>query len=87
MFRFTMRELLLAVLVIALGLGWWIDRGRLVRAVKIWRMRASDAAEWMGHDGWAVTWRANGTDFRRGNTAGQSGFGFTMPPEWERPAK
>jgi hypothetical protein len=28
MFRFTIRELVLLTLVVALGVGWWIDRSR-----------------------------------------------------------
>jgi len=29
MFRFTIRELVLLTLVMALGVGWWLDRRRL----------------------------------------------------------
>lgn len=29
MFRFTIRELLLVTVIVALGVGWWIDRARL----------------------------------------------------------
>jgi len=29
MFRFTIRELVLLTLVVALGVGWWLDRSRL----------------------------------------------------------
>jgi hypothetical protein len=29
MFRFTIRELVLLTLVVAMGVGWWIDRSRL----------------------------------------------------------
>ena len=29
MFRFTIRELVLLTLVVAMGVGWWIDRNRL----------------------------------------------------------
>jgi len=29
MFRFTIRELVLLTLVVAMGVGWWIDRRRL----------------------------------------------------------
>jgi hypothetical protein len=30
MFRFTIRELVLLTLVMAMGVGWWIDRSRVV---------------------------------------------------------
>ena len=29
MFRFTIRELVLLTLVVAMGVGWWLDRSRL----------------------------------------------------------
>ena len=32
MFRFTIRELVLLTLVVAMGAGWWIDRGAVVAA-------------------------------------------------------
>ena len=31
MFRFTIRELVLLTLVVALGVGWWLERGRRQR--------------------------------------------------------
>ena len=31
MFRFSIRELMLVILVVALGLGWWIERTSLKR--------------------------------------------------------
>jgi hypothetical protein len=30
MFRFTIRELVLLTLVVALGVGWWLDRSKLL---------------------------------------------------------
>jgi len=30
MFRFTIRELVLVTLVVAMGVGWWIDRSKQV---------------------------------------------------------
>jgi hypothetical protein len=32
MFRFTIRELVLLTLVVAMGVGWWVDRSRLATA-------------------------------------------------------
>jgi hypothetical protein len=29
MFRFTLRELFLLMLVVAIGLGWWVDHRRM----------------------------------------------------------
>jgi len=32
MFRFTIRELVLLTLVVAMGVGWWLDHRRLIQA-------------------------------------------------------
>jgi hypothetical protein len=32
-FRFTIRELVLLTLVVAMGVGWWVDRSSLVEQV------------------------------------------------------
>jgi len=50
MFRFTVREMLLATLVVGLVLGWWLDRGRLERLRAMEEHRATNAeslaADW-----------------------------------------
>jgi hypothetical protein len=33
MFRFTNRELVLLTLVVAMGVGWWLDRTRLAESL------------------------------------------------------
>ena len=33
MFRFTIRELVLLTLVVAMGVAWWVDRRRLAQQV------------------------------------------------------
>ena len=33
MFRFTIRELVLLTLVVAMGVAWWVDRTRLAAAL------------------------------------------------------
>jgi len=33
MFRFTIRDVLWLTMVVALGVGWWLDHGQLVRTV------------------------------------------------------
>jgi hypothetical protein len=32
MFRFTIRELVLLTLVVSMGVGWWVDRRKLIEA-------------------------------------------------------
>ena len=34
MFRFTIRELVLLTLVVAMGVGWWMDRSQLERQIR-----------------------------------------------------
>jgi len=50
MWSFTVREMLLATLVVGLVLGWWLDRGRLERLRAMEEYRATNAeslaADW-----------------------------------------
>ena len=41
MFKFTIRELLLLTLVVALAVGWWVDRRYLVSQLRPWGMMVS----------------------------------------------
>jgi len=41
MFRFTIRELVLLTLVVAMGVAWWLDRSRLAEALQ--NVRAVEA--------------------------------------------
>ena len=34
MFRFTIRELVLLTLVVAMGVAWWLDRSRLAEVLQ-----------------------------------------------------
>ena len=34
MFRFTIRDLVLLTLVVAMGVGWWLDRTHLATALR-----------------------------------------------------
>jgi Zn-finger nucleic acid-binding protein len=43
MWSFTVREMLLATLVVGLVLGWWLDRGRLERLRAMEEYRATNA--------------------------------------------
>src|SRR5688572_11143781 len=44
MFRFTIRDVLWLTVVVAIGVGWWIDHGRIETERARWR-RVSDAFE------------------------------------------
>jgi hypothetical protein len=59
MFRFTIRDLLLATVIAALAIGWWIDRSRLApKAAEsdTWKFRAESLAERVQPNGWQVKW-------------------------------
>ena len=64
MFRFTIRELVLLTVVVAMGAGWWIDRRDLMWAARIWRHRARDAAIVMTDTGWTVEWEEDRSNFK-----------------------
>ena len=45
MFRFTIRDVLWLTVVVALAVGWWIDRGRLVaekNEARVWKQSEMD---------------------------------------------
>ena len=54
MFRFSIRELMLVMLVVGLGLGWWIDRSNNAR----WRTRAGALEYFVREKGYRVMWDA-----------------------------
>ena len=61
MFRFSIRELMLVTLVVAMGVGWWLDRNRLAFSLQIWEQRAEVAKgyveTWVGDDvPWGTNW-------------------------------
>ena len=45
MFRFTIRELVLLTLVVAMGVGWWADRSTATAEARLWKARAEYVAE------------------------------------------
>ena len=59
MFRFTIRELVLLTLVVAMGVGWWVReqqmRAEIHRASR-WRMAAGVLEDTLREDGWTVEW-------------------------------
>jgi hypothetical protein len=60
MFRFTIRELLLLSLVVAVTLAWWLDRSRLAETVSGHRGRESVLCLLLDHEGWRVKQFENG---------------------------
>jgi len=59
MFRFTIRDVLLATLLVGLFLAWWLDRRYLSTSLaeaSKWRMRAGALEEILRNDDWDVQW-------------------------------
>jgi hypothetical protein len=64
MFRFSIREILMVTLVVAMGLAWWIDRSALAtRACKgeQWEQRAKGMAWFLDDNNCNVEWEESGT--------------------------
>jgi len=72
--RFTIRELILATTIVAVSLGWWVDRSVLYEVAStpcnLWRRRAEVMAEVLHDEGWTVTWNLNDMDFKKGPVNG-----------------
>lgn len=56
MFKFTIRELLLLTVIVAMGVAWWVDRSQLAGMAILWESRATKLAESAFEDGWKVMW-------------------------------
>jgi hypothetical protein len=53
MFQFCIRELILLAIIVAMGLGWWIDRSKLAKENTIyeaWVATTSPGAHLYGDD-------------------------------------
>jgi hypothetical protein len=59
--RFTIRDLLLVMVIVALAIGWWVDHRRLAPAAVLWESRASALAQHMENEGVKVTWTESST--------------------------
>ena len=70
MFRYTIREIFLLVLIVALGVGWWLDHQRLTGEIangKWWRQAAAAAEEAFWTEGWKVEWNRDRNAFHASN--------------------
>jgi hypothetical protein len=59
MFRFSIRELMLVMLVVAIGAGWAVDRKQLSEDAQAWQKRASLVERYLLEKGWKVWWGDN----------------------------
>jgi len=68
MFRFTIRELVLVTLVVAMGAGWWAHWRQLDSSIqvqsnklKVWQSRANQLKLGCEQIGYTVTWATDET--------------------------
>ena len=75
MFRFTTRELMLVTLIVAMGLGWWLDRNNLVRVsqfkAQFWKRCAVAFQGQLERDGYVV------------DVGHERGIAITAPTGWQ----
>lgn len=83
MFRFTIREVLLLTVIVALGFGWWADRRELVdahrntarqlAAEQEWEHRAEVFADALREAGYTVELTPNGSKLTPLNSQASDG--------------
>jgi hypothetical protein len=67
MFRFTIRELVLLTLVVAMGVAWWLDRERqatVAYRAALWQLRAEAIARSFDELEFRVSYDRDGTRVR-----------------------
>jgi len=67
MFRFTIRELVLVTVIVAMGAAWWAERRQLNRELSVaisWQPRAEALEESLQMDGWHIEWDLDNTVLR-----------------------
>jgi hypothetical protein len=66
--KFSIRNALLGTAIVALCIGWWLDRRALAyeRArADLWEYRAGAVCDWVSGEGWKVVWTASGVEMSR----------------------
>jgi len=61
MFRFSIREILMAVLVVAMGLGWWVDRTSLQLWSDNWEGCAVTLMDLVQKEGYELQFEGHGS--------------------------
>jgi hypothetical protein len=64
MFRFTIRDVLWLMVVVALAGGWWRDHKYLRWSESGWMRPAVEAVHVLEHSGWSVDWTKPRTEFK-----------------------
>jgi hypothetical protein len=77
MFRPTLRDLFWLTIVVALGVGWWLER----RRGAMWEARAEYVRGVFQSDtGWETHWTGNVAGFRRENEVPGATGPSSLPP-------
>ena len=61
MFRFSIREVLMAILVVAMGLGWWVDRTSIWSWSDNWQGCAISLMDLVQQEGYQMEFEGNGS--------------------------
>ena len=67
--KFTIRDLFLVTLVVAVCVAWWVDRQLHpdeLRAAQRWRTRAGALEEVLHDSGWQVQWELESVHLTKG---------------------
>jgi len=61
MFRFSIREVLMAILVVVMGLGWWVDRTSILSWSDNWQGCAISLMDLVQQEGYQMEFEGNGS--------------------------
>ena len=90
MFRFTIRELLLLTVIVALGVGWWLRerqfKSEVAKALE-WRTRAGALERILKEAGWDVEWKLQAKTVAVTRTTGRTALiSMEVPTDLTQPS-
>ena len=65
--KFSIRDLLLVTVIVAVVVGWWVDRSVLNRDGRTWKERAEIVADHLSSLGYEVRWLDVGVGIAHSN--------------------
>jgi len=80
MFRFTIRDVLWLTVVVAMGLGWWVERKRLAENLAVTRIHASDLQQNLLGAQWLYAPRTHSSPFFGSGEWGEINWRLTEQP-------
>lgn len=66
--KFSVRDLFLVTMIMALAVGWWVDHRRKdaeVKAAAEWRLRAGAVEQTLKYLGYNIAWRKSSVEIRQ----------------------